>query len=81
MTKLEQKLAELGYVETLWEKGKWNSKNLNIVIFTNEEVTKIEYYYVWSNQIRTQNTIDYIQVSFNKMQKDLEELKKYEERM
>jgi vacuolar-type H+-ATPase subunit C/Vma6 len=79
MTKLEQKLIELGYVETLWEKGKWNSKNLNIVIFTNEEVTKIEYYYVWANQIRTQNTIDYIQVSFDKMQKDLEILKECED--
>ena len=49
------------------------------VIFTNEEVTKIEYYYVWSNQIRTQNTIEHIQVSFNEMQRDLEILKECEE--
>ena len=75
MTKLEQKLLELGYEECLWEKGKWESKTWNISIFTNEQVTKIEYYYVWANQIRTQNTIDYIQVSFDEMQRDLEELK------
>ena len=77
MTKLEQKLIGLGYEECSWEKGKWESKYWNTSIFTNEQVTKIEYYYVWVNQIRTQNTIDYIQVSFNEMQKDLEELKKY----
>ena len=79
MTKLEEKLIELGYEKKLWEQGKWESKFWNIVIFTNEENTKIEYYYAWSNQIRTQKNIDYIQVSFNEMQKDLEILKECED--
>lgn len=75
MSILEQKLIELGYEECAWEKGKWDSKTYAIILFTNEEVTKIEDYYVWSNQIRFQPSIDFIQASFNQMQKDLAILK------
>lgn len=78
MTKLEEKLIELGYEECLWEKGKWDNKKYNIVIFTNEEITKIEDYYAFSNQIRKQTTIDFTQASFNEMQRDLEVLREYE---
>ena len=76
MTKLEEKLIELGYKECSWEKGKWESNTYAITLFTNKEITKVEDYYVWSNQIRFQTSIDFIQASFDKMQKDLEVLKK-----
>ena len=75
MTKLEEKLIELGYEECAWEKGKWDNKTYAITLFTNEEVSKIEDYYVWGNQIRFQTSIDFIQASFNEMQEDLEILK------
>ena len=76
MTKLEEKLIELGYKECIWEKGKWENNTYAIILFTNEEMTKIEYYYVWSSQIRFQTSIDFIQASFDQMQKDLEVLNK-----
>ena len=75
MSRLEEKLKELGYEECSWEKGKWLSNTYHIILFTNKEVTKIEYYYVWSSQIREQSSIDFIQASFTQMQKDLEVLK------
>ena len=79
MNKLEEKLIELGYEECSWEKGKWVSNTYHIILFTNKEVTKIEYYYVYSSQIREQFSVDFIQASFTQMQKDLEVLKGCEE--
>ena len=80
MNKLEEKLIELGYKQCPWKKERWDSIRYNIVLYTNQEVTKVEDSYVWINQIRRQSTIDFVQVSFNKMQKDLEDLRKYEKK-
>lgn len=86
MTKLEEKLIELGYDE----QPKYNSKQIIILylkdmfyglaIYYNSATNKIVDNVVLTNGkcVRTQKDIDYLQQAFNLMQKDLEELKKYE---
>ena len=74
MTKLEEKLLELGY-ETYNEVYKYWRKGL-IVIETFYE--RIEDYYVCGPRlIRTQQDIDNPQQALNQLQKDLEVLREY----
>jgi hypothetical protein len=76
MTKLEQKLIELGYetnnsIYKYWFKGQ-------IVIQTfygNVE----NYYIICPNNIHRQQDIDNLQQAFNQLQSDLKELKEYEQ--
>lgn len=80
MTKLEQKLIELGY-----EKVKfydvigyiWWKKCIDIN--TNGVVSKILDFELQTSSIKTQQDIDSLQKAFNVMQKDLEILKECEE--
>lgn len=86
MTKLEEKLIELGYEE----QPKYNSKQIIILylkdmfyglaIYYNSVTNKIVDNLVLTNGkcVRTQKDIDYLQQAFNTMQKDLEVLKQYE---
>ena len=75
MTKLEEKLIELGYetknaVYRYWKKGL-------IVIETSYE--RIADCYVCTTRlIRTQEDIEKYQQAFNQLQKDLEVLKEYD---
>ena len=80
MTKLEQKLIELGYQETPY--GSWLKyhNDNGYFAFEIEKHKKIKgmvrpSMYTW---FRTQQDIDNLQLAFNELQKDLEELKKYE---
>lgn len=81
MTKLEEKLIELGYkryrngfhFKDLFS-NKGNVVSIKIIIENN----KIKDYsvYTWGDsEIRTQQDIDYKQQAFNELQKDLEVLK------
>ena len=75
MTKLEQKLIELGYetnnsIYKYWFKGQ-------IVIQT--FYGRLEnYYIICPNNIHRQQDIDNLQQAFNQLQNDLKELKEYE---
>lgn len=82
---LEQKLIELGYecyrngfhFKDLFS-NKGNVVSIKIIIENN----KIKDYsvYTWGDsEIRTQQDIDYKQLAFNELQKDLEILKECEE--
>ena len=76
MTKLEQKLIELGYVKDR-KRGKYTKRfryyNLVIIIAFKE----IADFYIDRNiTIDKQQDIYNLQLAFNTMQKDLEELKK-----
>lgn len=83
MSKLEQKLIELGYEE----QPKYNSKQIIILylkdmfyglaIYYNSATNKIVDNIVLTNGkcVRTQKDIDVLQLAFNVMQKDLEILK------
>lgn len=84
MTKLEEKLIELGYEYRdyifLKERNyiKWIGKhNININVEIKNK-KKIKSNYIVSSIILTQQDIDNLQQAFNELQKDLEELKKYE---
>lgn len=86
MTKLEEKLIELGYDE----QPKYNSKQIIILYLKDMFYGLAIYYNLVTNKIvdnvvltngkcvRTQQDIDYLQLAFNLMQKDLEILKQYE---
>lgn len=87
MTKLEEKLIELGYELKRIEENTENefiaSKSVNcdgdIVMGIWENKIKCYYLYTYfCKHIFRQDTIDNLQQAFNVMQKDLEELKKYE---
>lgn len=78
MTKLEEKLIELGYEKTKssWQKRLKGRLIINIHIFTNNElvggIIQEDHYVMQQSQINN------LQLAFNEMQKDLEELRKYE---
>ena len=88
MSRLEEKLIELGYrfIEDYFTGGTQKFCQKEIVkndviigIYTNKEKTKIEDYevegYIF---IDTQQQIDNLQQAFNEMQKDLEVLRNVE---
>ena len=84
MTKLEQKLVELGYeqgvtLKTLYFKKIYNAR---IMLWLNKRCSNITkdsgVLKNGSIYVRKQQDIDILQQAFNEMQKDLEELKKYE---
>lgn len=83
MTKLEQKLLELGYEQLPYLKT-YFVKEFNCVmhkvIFLNDQLTEVKGHKISPyGAFRTQQDIDNLQLAFNELQKDLEELKKYEE--
>lgn len=75
MTKLEEKLIELGYENSytmrpdIWEK---DSNGFIIRIFTSD---CIKGFVTQLSSFKTQKYIDNLQLAFNEMQKDLEVLK------
>lgn len=75
MTKLEQKLIELGYERSytmrpdIWEK---DSNGFIIRIFTSNGING---FVTQLSSFKTQKYIDNLQLAFNTMQKDLEILK------
>ena len=88
MTKLEEKIIELGYVKDFeihskkvlifFRKSKWNFASIQIVIDKNTNE-------IWKYQVDFEDKLityyrefDDIEQAFNVMQKDLEELKKYD---
>lgn len=82
MTKLEEKLIDLGYkrnfpIEWVFIK---TMNDINISICLCKSLKKIKTYWVSKVPIiiEIQQDIDNIQQAFNEMQKDLEELKEYE---
>lgn len=86
MTKLEEKLIELGYeCYGLEVNGYHYSKKVNVgidlTIYYDKTFSgklngwKVNYYPV---SVKAQQDIDNLQQAFNVMQKDLEELRKYE---
>lgn len=76
MTKLEKKLKELGYKEFVeeWYIKRIDNAEIHIYIGMKKIASDIDY----KKLISTQQDIDNLQQAFNVMQKDLEELKKYE---
>lgn len=75
MTKLEEKLVELGY-ENVY--ANVYLKRLNSIYSISFEVYSNVYFYNTYREIKTfktQQDIDNLQLAFNVMQKDLEELK------
>lgn len=71
MTKIEEKLIELGY-ETNCEVYKiWFKGNIQIITFYG----RIEDYVITPNTIHNQQDIDNLQQAFNTLQQDLEVLK------
>lgn len=77
---LEKKLIELGYKKVSY----WYEKNVNGILIMVEPYddifSKIHKMYVYDHMtyIRHQTQLDDLQQAFDEMQKDLEELKKYE---
>ena len=90
MTKLEEKLIELGYEikESMVKDRKFCFKKLEdsfITVYTNEKITKVVSEESYVNCIDTRFYLkDYekrsnnLQQAYNQLQKDLEVLKKYE---
>ena len=82
MTKLEQKLIELGYKETYYYKDKHKDmykysygNEINFIVYKN----RIERSYIASSTFVNQDNINDLQQAFNELQKDLEILKGCEE--
>lgn len=81
MTKLEEKLIELGYrkivLPTFIRYFKFYVYDVEIII--DLEYERILYYMVLcTSAIKTQQHIEDLQQAYNIMKKDLEELRKYE---
>ena len=82
MTKLEQKLIELGYKTAVDTNNvilgikQVNKSDLVIKISSKNKIEK----YIWSytRYFETQKDIDNLQQAFNQLQNDLKELKEYE---
>ena len=77
MTKLEEKLKELGYKKREYSKVQYFKRINGGIIhldITDLKSTYVEPVYI----IYSQQDIDNLQQAFNEMQKDLEELRKYE---
>ena len=80
MTKLEEKLKELGYEERDYIHKVFSKNLFPYLIFIKLENDKISNYainYCWFS-ISSQRDMDELQQAFNIMQKDLEELRMYE---
>lgn len=82
MTKLEEKLIELGYEQfndtRLYSKPYLETNNEIIIVLTYER-NEINFYKVFCpSSFYKQQQVNDLQQAFNVMQKDLEELKKYE---
>lgn len=82
MTKLEQKLVELGYEFFGWNvKIKMYEKRIKYTIInicTKEDKLLYKYCEPINKHIKSQQDIDNLQQAFNQLQKDLEVLKEYE---
>ena len=82
MTKLEQKLIELGYrYKNLTYSGYFFSRMYNeieICLFFKDESEVSKAYISTPFIIETQQQIDNLQQAFNQLQNDLKELKEYE---
>ena len=77
MTKLEQKLIELGYKEyknELLEEHYWYKREGDVLIIWEDNDLFVD----GSWKVLKQNDIDNLQQAFNQMQKDLEILKECE---
>lgn len=85
MTKLEQKLQELGYkqdtfISTIFYGEIKNDCRFHKDIFLNDILTEVKAHKVTPFcAFRTQQDIDELQQAFNELQKDLEILKECEE--
>ena len=81
MTKLEEKLIELGYEDVRY--GRWRKnydRNKDILIITDEFHEKIKEYHIkFYSFIECQKDINELQQAFNEMQQDLAILKGCEE--
>lgn len=81
MTKLEEKLIELGY-KLIFSNVRWfkdcDSSNSIFIITDNCHENIKEYHIYVYDLIETQQDIDNIQQAYNEMQKDLEVLKECE---
>lgn len=89
MTKLEQKLIELGY-NLEYNKRYWHkyidndfisNDETQIIIVINNTKRKIEEYGVYPNQyklISNDSQLNILNKAFNEMQRDLEKLREYE---
>lgn len=82
MTKLEQKLIELGYVKhTIYYANEMKVYHKNITNFVFIELKLYPKRYqgqIISSMINCQDDINDIQQAFNQLQQDLEVLKEYE---
>ena len=75
MTKLEEKLIELGYENYIyyWQKTTWVNNTFVVI-----QISKVLTGSLSRCIIKSQQDIDNLQLAFNEMQKDLEVLKEYE---
>ena len=86
MSRLEEKLIELGYISNEWLN--WSFTNVaytkkyrmhNIVIYVNKETITIKCHRIIPIAFyNEQQDINDLQQAYNQLQKDLEELKQYE---
>ena len=88
MSRLEDKLVELGYEfdhyevftnQTAYRKPIGDIDCAIIMIFTNKNINKIVSYYAINGIVKSQIHINNLQLAFNEMQKDLKILKECEE--
>lgn len=77
MTKMEEKLIELGYEfdHYAYRKPIGDIDCAIIIIFTNKNMNKIVSYYVINGIVKSQEQINNLQQAYNEMQKDLEVLR------
>lgn len=80
MTKLEQKLLELGYENTYRDTRyiKQKISHFRTIISLEKDKQKIEESFIEYDYVETQQDIDNLQQAFNQLQDDLKELKEYE---
>ena len=79
MTKLEQKLIQLGYSPLGYRCAKYDWYNGLIHISLNVDKTEIIDYFAKGVSMRNEFDLDMNIQAFNQLQKDLEVLKEYEE--
>lgn len=80
MTKLEEKLIELGYEQFIRRGLKWVKGSNGYAVVVDTSVKPIKSYVVLEfSHLDRQWEIDNLQLAFNEMQKDLEILKECEE--
>ena len=82
MSRLEQKLIELGYEKvyfTLWEKIFLNNFIIRLEVIDNKITDRFELVNHQNIIIKTQFEINNLQQAFNELQRDLEFLKECEE--